>query len=103
MPSRPRNVTDTTARRRSPRSTVRTTRRTTGAGSGSRRPCTVTSAPLGGLELRTDAAARTGIADSVMVHARHRPAEHLFHPIDIVQGDRRLLELAARDLLTHQL
>src|SRR5512146_295000 len=103
IPSRPTKVTDTTARRRSARSTARTTRRTTGAGSGSRRPCTLTSGPLGGLEFRTDAAARTGIADPVMVHAGHGPAEHVLDLVDVAESDRSLLQLPRTQLLADQL
>src|SRR5512146_1048062 len=93
IPSRPTKVTD---------STVRTTRRTTGAGSGSRLPCTLTSAPLGGLEFRTDAAARTGITDPVVVHAGHGPAEHILDPVDVAECDRGLLQLPRPQLLRDQ-
>src|SRR5689334_20180964 len=100
--SRPRKVTEMSAWRRSPVSTASTTRRTNAAGSGRRRPLTDTSLPLGGLEFRRDTAAGTGIPDALMVGARHHPGELALDPVDVAQGERRVLELAGGELLLDQ-
>src|SRR5512147_1011726 len=97
--SRPRNVIEIRARRRSPRSTASTTRRTRAAGSGTRRPFTTTSLPLGSLEFRRDAAAGTGVPDALVVGARHHPRELALHAVEIAQGERGVVELARGELL----
>src|SRR6478752_10052769 len=100
--SRPRKVTEMSARRRSPRSTASTTRRTSAAGNGRRRPLTDTSLPLGSLEFGRDAAAGTGIPDALVVGTRHHPGELALDPVDVAEGEGRVLELAGGELLLHQ-
>src|SRR6266545_4324826 len=79
----PRKVTEIDAVRRSPASTPSTTRRTTPAGSGRRRPLTETSLPLGDLELGGDPAAGTGISDALVVGAGHHPGELPLDPVEV--------------------
>src|SRR5687767_15885100 len=101
MRSGPRKVTDMRAIRRSPFNTARTTRRTAAGDSGDL-PCTDTSAATGRLELRLDPAARTRIGDTVVIHPREGPAELVGDPVEVAQGDRRVLELAGLQLLLDQ-
>src|SRR6266508_5117447 len=99
MASRPRKVTEIEAVRRSPASTPSTTFRTTPAGSGRRRPFTETSLPLGGLELGRDPTAGTRISDALVVGAGHHPGELPFDPVEVPQGERRVVQLSRGELL----
>src|SRR3712207_1770946 len=108
MVSRPTNVIEMTASRRSERRTSPTTRRTSARGSGNLRPLTSTSLTLGRLEFRRlelwgSTAARTGIPDPLMVGAGHDPGKLALDPVEVAEGERGVVQLPGSHLLLHQL
>src|SRR5215217_4752836 len=103
MESRPRKVTEIRASWRSRRSTVWTTRCTSERETGKRRPLTATSLTLGRLEFRGDTATGAGIADPLVVGARHDSGELALDPIQITQGQRGIVQLARAHFLLNQM
>src|SRR5918994_866990 len=97
--SLPRNVTEISPCRRSAFNTVSTTRRISARDSGSPRPCTTTSLTLNRLELRCNATAGPGIADTLVIGAGHDPGEFPLDAVQIAESERRIVELSGSKLL----
>src|SRR3954451_1220490 len=103
MEARPRKVIEISASRPSRPSTVCTTHCTSAREIGKRRPLTATSLTLGRLEFRGDTATRTGIADALVVGARHDPGKLALDPVQIAQGQGCVVQLARAHLLLNQI
>src|SRR5690606_10117168 len=103
MASRPRQVTDTRASRRSRSRTSRTTRWTMRSGSARGRPPTLTSLTRRHLPAGAEDAGRGGraggILDPVVKVAAEHTGKFLPHPLEVPQREGRVVELARGNAL----